>query len=197
MTAFNAWVLRASATKFTAGCRTLLPDMPRFGDLIHVGQPENRLFGLIYDVRIRDDLTIRQLILADHLEAETVLDQQLNRLVPIEIGVLTVGYQVGEKMVHGIPPQPPLSLDLMALCNDVELRAFTGNLEYLSLILSAGQIPTDELVVAHLRRVAASHPPEHRHQFLIQVGQRLAQLLNSDLIRLDNILRRIGPAHFQ
>ena len=61
---FKAWILRASAAGFTAGCRILLRDVPRFGDLVAV-QGSVTLFGLIYDVTIRDDPVVRQLVLAD------------------------------------------------------------------------------------------------------------------------------------
>ncbi len=50
---FTARVLRANVVGFTAGCRVLLQDVPRFGDLVKTPvQEELTIFGLIYDVRI-------------------------------------------------------------------------------------------------------------------------------------------------
>jgi hypothetical protein len=72
---FTAWVLRASLVEFTAGCKLLQQDVPHFGDLIKVrANGTFNLFGLIYDVTVQDDPLVRQLILADVLEPELVLD---------------------------------------------------------------------------------------------------------------------------
>jgi hypothetical protein len=188
------WVLRASTIGFTVGCRVIQPNVPQFGDLVKVPlYADTTIFGLIYDVQVKDDPSVRQLILAGQMEPEAVLDQRENRLVPIEIGVLAVGYQRGKRIYQGLPPQPPLSLDLLTLCDDFELRTFTQSLDYLRLVLNSAQIPADELVVAHLRRTGEAHPEDTRRQFLTTAGREVARLLNTDLIRLDNILRRIRP----
>lgn len=190
------WVLRASTVGFTVGCRVLQPRVPQFGDLVKVPLPDDdiKIFGLIYDVQVRDDPAVRQLILAGEMEPEAVLDQRENRLVPIEIGVLVVGYQRGNHQIfQGLPPRPPLSLDLLILCDDADMRAFTQHLDYLRLVTNAAQIPADELLIANLRRVAAAYPAERQRQFLVNAGRELVRLLNADLVRLDSILRRINP----
>jgi len=188
------WVLRASTIGFAVGCRVLEPSVPQFGDLVKVQlQDDSHIFGLIYDVQIEDDLAARQLILAGEMEPEAILDQRQNRLVPIEISVLIVGYQRHNSLVQGLPPQPPLSLDMLTLCTDKELRAFTAQLEYLRLVLNAPQVPADELLITNLRRAAAAYPPESRRPFLVQAGRELARLLSFDLVRLDGILQRIKP----
>ncbi len=56
---FKAWVLRAGVAGFTAGCRVLKPDAPQFGNLIKVRQAGLCLFGLLYDVSVKDDLAAR------------------------------------------------------------------------------------------------------------------------------------------
>lgn len=190
------WVLRASTVGFTVGCRVLQPSVPQFGDLVKVPLPDDntQIFGLIYDVQVQDDPAVRQLILTGEMEPEAVLDQRENRLVPIEISVLVVGYQQEKsQIVQGLPPRPPLSLDMLTMCDDADLRAFTQNLDYLRLVLNAAQIPADEVLVTNLRRAAAAYPPEERRQFLVSAGRELVRLLNADLVRLDSILKRIKP----
>ncbi|MBE7552223.1 MAG: hypothetical protein HS126_14235 [Anaerolineales bacterium] len=189
------WVLRASTVGFAVGCRVLQPSTPHFGDLVKVSLPDGmNIFGLIYDVQVRDDPAVRQLILAGELEPEAILDQRENRLVPIELSVLIVGYQrEGQSLEQGLPPQPPISLDSLALCDDAEIRTFTEQLDYLRLVLNALQIPSDELLIANLRRAAAIRSPETRRQFLLEAGRELARLLSFDLVRLEGILRRIKP----
>jgi hypothetical protein len=188
------WVLRASTVGFAVGCRVLQPNVPQFGDLVKVPLPDDtHIFGLIYDVQVEDDLAVRQLILAGEMEPEAILDQRENRLVPIEISVLIVGHQHNETVIQGLPPQPPLSLDMLIMCNQADIRAFTRQLDYLRLVTNAAQIPADELLIANLNQAAAAHPPEVRRQFLLNAGRELARLLSFDTVRLDGILRRIKP----
>ncbi len=189
------WVLRASTVGFAVGCRLLQPNTPHFGDLVKVAlQPDEiDIFGLIYDVQVKDDPAVRQLILAGEMEPEAIMDQRENRLVPIEISVLVVGYQQNGFMIQGLPPQPPLSLNIIMVSDEADLRTFTENLDYLRLILNARQIPVDELLVANIRRATFAHPPEQQYAFLLKVGRELARLLNHDLVRLEGILRRIKP----
>jgi hypothetical protein len=189
------WVLRSSTVGFAVGCRVLQPSVPQFGDLVKVPLTDGlTIFGLIYDVQVKDDPAVRQLILAGEMEPEIILDQRENRLVPIELSVLVVGYQYqGEPPVQGLPPQPPISLDTMTLCDDTDVRAFTEQLDFLRLVLNAAQIPGDELIIANLQRAAAVRPAELRHPFLVRAGRELARLLSYDLVRLDGILRRIRP----
>ena len=191
---FRAWILRAGAAGFTAGCRSLLQDVPRLGDLVEA-RSNFSLFGLIYDVTIQDDPVVRQLVLADVLEPELILDQRENRLVPIELHVLSVGYRLSDngEIVQGLPPQPPASLDALRVCDEAELRAFTGSLAYLQRVLNTSQVQADELLAVHLARAAAARAPEARYQFLLGAGRELARLLSSDLVRLECLLKRIRP----
>jgi hypothetical protein len=189
------WVLRASTAGFTVGSRILQPTIPHFGDLVKVPllDTDTNVFGLVYDVQVKDDPAVRQLILTGEMEPEAVLDQRENRLVPIEISVIAVGYQQNKQIFQGLPPQPPLSLDVLYGCDPHELRLFTRELGYFQLVLNAARIPTDELLVAHLRRAAAAQPTEVRNSYLVKAGRELARLLGNDLIRLDGLLKRIRP----
>jgi hypothetical protein len=206
-----AWVLRASTVGFAVGCRVppreIKPDtsIPNFGNLVKVLLPDGiTIFGLIYDVQVRDDPAVRQLILAGDIEQAIIEDQRQNRLVPVEISVLTVGYQRDSEIIQGLPPQPPISLDSLTLCTDTDIKAFSKNknstnedikfkFDYIRLILNAPQIPADELLIANLLQVSSVHPPESRRQFLLEAGRELARLLSFDLVRLEGILRRIKP----
>lgn len=188
------WILRSSTTGFAVGCRLLAPDTPRFGDFVTVPSGAIHIIGQIYDVRVNDDPSVRQLILTGDLEAETVLDQRQNRLVPIEISVLVTGYRRDKLYLHSLPPQPPISLDTLHLCPPEEIIRFTERLDYLRLILNAGPIAADELIAAGLIRAAELRAPEIRRAFLLGAGRELARLLNADLLRLNNILQQLKTA---
>ena len=70
---------------------------------------------------------------------------------------------------------------------------FTERLDYLRLILNAADAPADELIAAAVGRAAECRPPEDRPRFLREAGRELARLLSRDLVRLENLLRRIKP----
>lgn len=185
-------VLRSSTTQFAIGRRVLETNVPRFGDFVKVpGGMVTNIIGLIYDVSVNDDAVIRQLILAEGLEEEIILDQQENRLVPIEVSILIVGYQRDKTYIQSLPPQPPISLDKLEVCNEDEVIKFTENLNYLRLIIKASDIPTDELIAATLTHAAEIRAREARRDFLIKSGREVARLMNSDLIRLDAILQQL------
>ena len=70
---------------------------------------------------------------------------------------------------------------------------FTARFDYLRLILNSPDAPADELIAVSLRQAADMRPPEDRLFFLRAAGKELARLLNRDLARLENLLRRIRP----
>lgn len=190
-----AWVLRSSTTGFAVGCRIIEPSMPQFGGFVKVSVVDSLdVIGLVYDVRVNDDPSVRQLILADDMEPAVILDQRQNRLVPIEMSVLAVGYQREGVFIQNLPPQPPISLDALYPCTSAEIVRFTERLEYLRLILKTRQIPTDELLIANLIQAAPHYAPERRRQFLLGAAREISRQLSGDLIRLDGVLRQIRAA---
>ncbi|MEM7029965.1 MAG: hypothetical protein AAF629_10405 [Chloroflexota bacterium] len=187
-----AWVLRSSTIGFVVGCQVLNPDTPRFGEFVKVSVTETlQVMGVVYDVRVNDDPSVRQLILAGDLEPALILDQRQNRLVPIELSVLTVGYAEDGNLVQNLPPQPPISLDALHRCTPTEVVEFTTHLDYLRLILRVGQIPTDELIIANLTQIANHYAPERRRDFLLTAAREITKQMSNDLLRLDGILRQL------
>jgi hypothetical protein len=174
-------VLRASTTGFAVGCRVNQLTTPGFGSLVKAQPVDAReiIYGLIYDINIDDDQLIRRLVMVEEPRPEVIEDQRRNRLLPIEISVLAIGYRLNEKLVQGLPPRPPLNLDPVALCRDPEeVKAFTDELGYLRLILRAADshIPVAQLLVAHLNEIH-----DIRGQDKAWVNAALAELI--DLLR--------------
>ena len=186
-------IIRSSTERFAVGCQVLRPQVPSFGALVKVqALDDSELFGLIHDVRMEDDPFVLQMAATDSLPAEAIEDQRRNRQVPIEVGVLMVGFRDGELIYHRLPPQPPLSLRVIHACSDAELVAFTQSFDYFRLVLDNRDLPADELLAANLRYAAAAREVQ-RHGFLVDAGRELARLLSMDLARLDGLLRRIRP----
>ena len=190
-------VLRSSTAGFSIGCRVLREDVPEFGAFVKVAQGNTplrgaQITGLIYDVQFVDDPLVRQIITADSMPTELRLDQS-QRLAPIEISVMVVGFARNGLVYQHLPPQPPETLDQIVTCTPDEVVAFTREFIFLRTILNAKEAPSDELAAACLRTAAAARPEAERRSFLLQAGRELARLLAGDPVRLEGILRRIKP----
>ncbi len=148
-------VLRAATNGFAVGCRVSQLSGPGFGSLVKAQPIGDRevIYGLIYDISIDDDQLIRRLVMVEDPPAAVIEDQRVNRLLPIEMNVLSVGYKLHDKLRFGLPPRPPLNLDPVYLVEDaVEVRELSDELGYLRLILrAANNVPLDQLLVAHIR----------------------------------------------
>lgn len=185
-------IIRSSTTRFAVGCQVLRPQVPVFGALVKVrALGDDEVYGLIHDVRMEDDPYVRQVAVLGEVRPEVIEDQRRNRQVPIEVGVLVVGYRQGGSIYHRLPPQPPLSLDVIHTCAPGELVAFTERFDYFRLVLDNRDLPADELLAANLRYAAEARDAGGR-EFLVDAGRELARLLAMDLSRLDALLRRIG-----
>ena len=185
-------IMFSSTTRFSFGCRVLQPHVPAFGALVKAGTPAgDEVLGLIYDVRMEDDLFVRQMAADDLLTPEMIEDQRQNRQIPIEVSVLVVGFRRGSTIFHHLPPQPPVSLDVIHTCSPDELEDFTSEPGYFRLVLDSSDLPSDELLAAHIR--LASQARAGGRDYLLASGRELARLLAMDPVRLEGLLRRIRP----
>jgi hypothetical protein len=191
-------VLRASTTGFDCGTRSnRIDDKHSFGAFVKVPISEVDdvcAIGLIYAIRIDDDPLARELVMASSVDNSTLFDQRDNRMVPVEICIINVGYCYQGTMVHSLPPRPPLSLSEVALCTVDEIFDFTQRCEYFRLILGASEVPSDELIAAALRYASWAYPDAERYDFLVKCGRQLANLLANDLKRLSHVLTLIRPS---
>ncbi|MBN2303876.1 MAG: hypothetical protein JXQ72_05335 [Anaerolineae bacterium] len=190
-------VLRASTVGFVCGTRSQEIGQPSFGAFIRTrhGQHDDiDVIGLIHAISIDDDPLVRQLILANNMTTGAARDQRENRMVPVEISAVNVGFIRFREVYHTLPPRPPLSLDPVQLCDQETVVRFTERLDFLRLVLNTGEVPTEELAAAALLHAARSRPEADRRAFLVAAGRRLAGLLSHDLPRLQHLLRLIKPA---
>jgi hypothetical protein len=189
-------VLRASSIGFAVGCRVKELHTPAFGSLVKAQPVDEReaIYGIIYDMHIDDDPLVRRLVLAETPSPELINDQRENRMLPVEMSVMAVGYRLNQKLYYGLPPRPPLTLDPVFLCDDAaEMREFTGKLSYLRLLLRGGdRLPTDQLLVAHIR-----HTFQERGQDIAWVNgvvRELIELLRSNYDLLLPTLEALSDA---
>jgi len=187
-------VLRSSIRGFVVGSRIPEPDVPVFGCFVkaEIQRGATDLIGLVYDIQVADDPFVRQLALQEEPDQVAVADQLKNRAVPIEVGVIAVGYRHDDVVYQGLPPQPPIMLKRIVICDDDEVRAFTERLDFLRVLLNSREVPAEELFVACLRLAAQARPEPERRPFLLNAGRELARLMGADLVRLEAVLRHLG-----
>ncbi len=114
-------------------------------------------------------------------------DNRERRIVPVEMSVLSVGYEQDGVISHLLPPRPPLSLDVITLCSDEELAKFTGagRFGYFRHILQAEDIPIGELLAAHILQVKQKTKDE---KWVGQATRELITLLRDDYPTLMSVL---------
>jgi len=188
-------LLRAGTSGFVVGCRVSQLDSPTFGGLVRVPLTDGyQIYGLIHDIHIDDDGIVRQLVTADNVDAAIIADNRINRNVPVEISVLTVGYQQNGQIKHLLPPRPPLSLDVIFQCNSNELRQFTntGHFGYFRHVLRAKDAPIGELLAAHIEQANLAHLEAGDTQWTPRATQELITLLRDDYDTLMSVLGALG-----
>ena len=184
-------LLRAGTSGFVVGCRVDQVDAPSFGALLRVPVSDDyQVYGLIYDIHIDDDGLVRQLVTAEGVDEAIIADNRVNRNVPLEMSVLAVGYRQQGRISHLLPPRPPLSLDVIYLCEGEELRAFTGagRFGYFRHILRAPDLPVGELLAAHVQQAHAAHAAAGEADWKEAATQELITLLRDDYATLMNVL---------
>lgn len=190
-------LLRAGTTGFVVGCRAAQIDAPSFGALVQVKlEGGYQVYGLIHDIHIDDDGLVRQLVTADGVEEVIIADNRVNRNVPLELSVLTVGYRLGGKISHMLPPRPPLSLDVICLCTPEEVREFTGSgrFGYFRHLLRASDLPVGEILAAHIQQAGAAHAEAGNLDWKNAATQELITLLRDDYAMLMTVLGALGDA---
>lgn len=201
-------VLRASTRGFSCGTHSARIDNRHdFGAFVKVPIANDEgiyVIGLIYAVEIKDDLMVSELVMAETVNPNVMRDQRENRMVPVEISVLNIGYYYGPqymngsepqtaRYIHSLPPRPPMSLSAVTLCDAQEVVAFTARKDFFRLVLMASEVPSDDLIASALRYASYAWPEDTRRNFMIESGRQLARLLSGDLKKLAHILALIRP----
>ena len=185
-------LLRSGTTGFVAGCSVSQLDAPVFGGLVRAPLGNGyQVYGLIYDIHIDDDGLVRQLVTAGNVSEEVIADNRERRIVPVEMSVLTVGYEQDGQVSHLLPPRPPLSLDVIYKCDDSDLIRFTGagRFGYFRHILRAQDAPIGEMLAAHVQQAAQAQKDADWQNRAIK---EIITLLRDDYPTLMSVLGALG-----
>ncbi len=186
------YVLRSSTSEFVVGRRPTAGEIPPFGGLVQARTAEQRrVFGLIYDVQVKDDPFVRQLVAARDPSQDVVSDNRQRRQTPVEVSILAVGEAVDSAMRYGLPIFAPDALTAVNMATPAEMEQFFSRFTYLDLVLSASTGRPDQLLVAAWRNYLSGQPESMKQAFYLRAGKALAQQLGRDAVRLENILRQL------
>ena len=191
------YLLRSGTTGFVAGCSVSQLALPALGALISAPlEAGYKVFGLIHDIHIDDDGLVRQLVTADNISPEVMRDNRERRIVPVEMSVLVVGWEQEGRISHLLPPRPPLSLDVINLCDDDELVKFTGAgaFGYFRHVLRNKDLPVGDVLAAHIQQAGAAHALKGNKAWQEQAAQELIVLLRDDYPTLMAVLSALGDA---
>jgi hypothetical protein len=191
-------LLRSGTTGFVIGCSVTQLGAPSFGAMVRVPLEQGyQVYGLIYDIHIEDDGLVRQLVTAENVDPDFLRDNRENRTVPVEIGVLALGYEQDGRVWHLLPPRPPLSLDAIYLCTPEEVARFTGtgSLGYLRQIVRDQDKPVDELLAAHLRQAREAQTAAGNESWFNKAVRELIALKRDDYQTLMTVLAAVDEVN--
>jgi hypothetical protein len=190
-------LLRAGTSGFVVGCRVNQLEAPSFGALVRVPLEDGyQIYGMIHDIHIDDDGLVRQLVTAESVDPSVIQDNRINRNVPVEMSVLVIGYQQNGRISHLLPPRPPLSLDVIYLCEPEEICRFTaqGRFGYFRHVLRATDLPIGELLAAHVQQAGGIHRQDGNPGWASAATRELITLLRDDYATLMSVLGALGDA---
>jgi hypothetical protein len=151
-------LLRSGIQGFDAGFSSNQNPIPEFGALVRAEIEDGlELYGIIHNINVEDDGLVRQMVTTEAIDPRGIADNRANRNVPMEIGVLSVGYQKDGQIKHLLPPVIPQSMTTIFLCTPEEICAFTnaGRFGYFRHVLRNKDLPVSEIIAAHFEQ--ASH----------------------------------------
>ena len=174
--------------QFSAQCYGLY-EIPPLGSLVKTGD----IYGIVAGAATTGLEPGRKPIARGKEEASDAAvyesSPQLSRLLRSEFVAMAVGHKEGDSLLQHLPPQPARIHSFVYLCQPDEVKDFSSSFGFLSILISAVQVPTDELITATLRQMSRSY--EDPYTFLIAAGKELAVLLSNQYDRLRVILGRL------
>ncbi|GAC1615180.1 MAG: hypothetical protein NVS4B3_29090 [Gemmatimonadaceae bacterium] len=193
-------VVESSTTDFLAQALRL-DTAPPFGTLVEVTSDEGQtVYGVVAHVQTSGIDPGARAVMRGHGDVRDERIYLENPDLPLVLRTTFRAVVVGfakdnnrNTILQFLPPRPPRLHYSVFTCAPPTVRTFTqAGFDFLQAILNAPEVPTDELVSATLRALAAHHTQPD--EFLHAAGKELAHALRTDYARLTSILRRcLGP----
>ncbi len=189
-------MLSANSRECVVSALTAQNEIPAFGSMLRIplgpGQPE--IYGIVTDITLEEDGFLRQIAGSPAISEEVIRDARENRNVPIVLRTVFIGYKEGDRILHLLPPRPPVTLTEIYPCSDREICEFTRKTGYLRLILDVTTLPAGELPAVHLRQAARAHVQMGDTDWTQRALEEVMDLLSGDPAGLITVMGAIGDA---
>lgn len=189
-------MLSANSRECVVSSLTPQIEIPAYGSMLRIpmgeGQPE--IYGVVTDVTMEEDGFLRQIASSAEISEEVIRDAQENRNVPIVIQVAFIGYMEGDRVLHLLPPRPPVTLTQIYPCTTREICEFTRKLGYLRLLMNINNLPTGELLAVHLRLTAMAHVQQGDNDWASRAVDEVMDLCSGSPDTLIAVMGAIGDA---
>jgi len=195
-TSYIGRMLSANSQECVVSALTAQNEIPAFGSMLRIpmgeGQPE--IYGVVTDITLEEDGFLRQIAGSTGISEEVIRDAQENRNVPIVLRVAFIGYTEGDRVLHLLPPRPPLTLAEIFPCSVHEICEFTRKFGYLRLLLNVSHLPAGELLAVHLRQCARAHVQLGDTDWAQRAVAEVMDLLSDNPGSLVAVLGAVGDA---
>ena len=188
-----AEVIEATTTEFVAQCYELY-GLPPLGALIKTVDGQTELYGIVYNATTSSVEPGRRPIARgkDEVSEEAIYrsNPQLGKLLRSEFNAIVVGHRHDQKLHYYLAPIPARIHGFVYVCSTDEVKAFSGSLDFLNILLNTRlPLPLEEVTGATLRQM--SQVQEDPRRFLVAAGKELAVLLGGDFNRLKVMLGKL------
>ena len=161
---------------------------------IPLGKDQPEIYGIVTDITLEEDGFLRQIAGTADLAEEVIRDARENRNVPIVIRTAFLGYTEGDRVLHLLPPRPPVTLTEIYPCSAREICEFTRKLGYLRLLMDVTNLPAGELLAVHLRLAAKAHVQLGDTDWAQRAVEEVMDLLSGDPAALIAVMGAVGDA---
>ncbi len=193
---FIGRMLSANSRECVVSALTPQNEIPAFGSMLRIpleaGQPE--IYGVVTDITLEEDGFLRQIAGSPSISEEVIRDARENRNVPIVLRTVFIGYKDGDRVLHLLPPRPPVTLTEIYSCTDREICEFTRKTGYLRLLMDVTTLPAGELLAVHLRQAARAHVQLGDTDWAQRALEEVMDLLGGDPAGLIAVMGAIGDA---
>ena len=189
-------MLSANSRECVVSSLTPQNEIPPFGSMLRIplGKDQPEIYGIVTDITLEEDGFLRQIAGTADLAEEVIRDARENRNVPIVLRTAFLGYTDGDRVLHLLPPRPPVTLTEIYPCSAREICEFTRKLGYLRLLMDVTNLPAGELLAVHLRLAAKAHVQLGDTDWAQRAVEEVMDLLSGDPAALIAVMGAVGDA---
>lgn len=172
-------------------------DALSYGALVVVpASPDLSIYGVVANISFEGDPLTKVMAGAIDIPSST-FESLRAQSANVEVSVFTVGYAANSSIVHSLPPRPPLGLDELHPCSDLQILDFTNEPLYLRHLFNKLDDPfVADLIAAHLGIVQAVHNRNEQPRWLTRAIDALIEENKRDpgMVRILLSLQAALPA---